>query len=102
LILLGTFNAQLWMTIIAASGLVLSAVYSLRIVQKIFLGPPRGQLAADLSGREMMIMAALTISIVWLGLFPQPVINTARPAIVQLVQMLEPGNSLQSHQSYVK
>lgn len=102
LILLGTFNAQVWITVIAASGLVLSAVYSLRIVQKIFLGPPRGQLAVDLSGREMMIMAALTVSIVWLGLFPQPVINTARPAIVQLVQMLEPGNSLQSHQSYVK
>ncbi len=50
----------------------------------------------------MVIMAALTVSIVWLGLYPQPVINTAKPAVVRLVQLLQPDSDIKSEQSYVR
>ncbi len=80
LILIGTFNVSPVLTVIASAGLVLSALYSLRIMQKVFLGqlqtvtePP-----ADLSVREWVIMAALTAAIVFLGLYPQPVINMVK------------------------
>ncbi len=89
LILLGSFEAHRWHTVIAALGLVFSAVYSLRIVQKIFLGPQnRYGVLADFTHRERLMMGILAISIFWLGLFPQPVIHTARPAIVKLVELL--------------
>lgn len=103
LILLGVFQAQPWITVAAASGLIFSAVYSLRIVGKIFLGPRRTMEAVpDFSFREMLIMAALTVSVVWLGLFPQPVINTARPAITELIRFMDVHSTASHHQSYVK
>ncbi|MGN7885538.1 NADH-quinone oxidoreductase subunit M [Dyadobacter endophyticus] len=103
LILLGVFQAQAWITVAAASGLIFSAVYSLRIVGKIFLGPRKTMEAVpDFSPREMLIMAALTISVVWLGLFPQPVIDTAKPAITELVRFMDVQNTASHDQSYVK
>jgi NADH-quinone oxidoreductase subunit M len=82
LILLGAFEANAVLTIIATGGLIFSAIYALRILQKVFLGPfTRPGQFFDFSWREIIIMAALTISIVWLGLYPQPVLDTAKPAI---------------------
>jgi NADH-quinone oxidoreductase subunit M len=65
------------LTIIASVGLVLSALYSLRLMQKVFLGQLQtvSEPPADLSAREWVIVAALTAAIVILGLYPQPVIN---------------------------
>jgi len=40
----------------------------------------------------MIIMAALTLSMVWLGVYPQPVINTARPMINKLEQIFPDRN----------
>ncbi|HEX6430356.1 MAG TPA: NADH-quinone oxidoreductase subunit M, partial [Niastella sp.] len=83
LILIGTFPVSPVLTIIASVGLVLSALYSLRIVQKVFFGqlqtvtePP-----ADLSAREWIIMACLTVAIIFLGLYPQPVIDTVKGVV---------------------
>lgn len=103
LILLGVFQAQPWITIAAASGLIFSAVYSLRIVGKIFLGQRKTmEPVPDFSAREMLIMAALTVSVIWLGLFPQPVIDTAKPAITELIRFMDVQSTASHHQSYVK
>ena len=37
----------------------------------------------DLSMRESFTLGAMVIVILYLGFFPQPVINTARPAILK-------------------
>ncbi|MEJ6979907.1 NADH-quinone oxidoreductase subunit M [Pedobacter sp. P351] len=88
LILLGAFKANLWLTVIAAVGLVFSAVYSLSIVQKVFLGPShKVDKVQDFSWREISIMAAFVLSIVWLGLYPQPVIDTAKPMIIKIEKL---------------
>jgi NADH-quinone oxidoreductase subunit M len=82
LILLGTFSVSPVLTVLASGGLVLSALYSLRMVQKVFLGPMRGGTGVkDLSGREWLLLAAMSISIVALGLFPQPVVDLVRPVV---------------------
>jgi NADH-quinone oxidoreductase subunit M len=91
LILLGAFKANVLLTVIATIGLIFSAIYSLRIVQKVFLGPSeRSDQVSDFSFREIGIMAALTLSIVWLGLYPQPVINTVKPMINKLAHIFTP------------
>ncbi len=89
LVLLGAFGANVWLTVIAACGLVFSATYSLRLVQKVFFGPSKNpERVRDFSWREVTIMAALTLAIIWLGLYPQPVINTAKPVIDKLEKLL--------------
>ena len=61
LILMGTFLVNIPLTAIATLGLVFSALYSLRLMQKVFLGPLTVQEAVrDFNAREMVIMAVLT------------------------------------------
>lgn len=82
LILIGSWQASPTLTIFATIGLVAATAYSLRIMQKVFLGQDRGSSElADLSLREKLIMIPMVIAIVWLGLFPQSVINTAKNSI---------------------
>ena len=85
LILMGSFLANVPLTVVATLGLVFSALYSLRLVQKVFLGPAAAEKTVhDFSAREFIIMAALSASIVLLGLYPQPVIDTVRNVVQQL------------------
>jgi len=85
LILMGTFLVNIPLTVIATLGLVFSALYSLRLVQKVFLGAPNGKTFNDFSAREMIIMAVLSISIVLLGLYPQPIMDTVKNVVQQVV-----------------
>lgn len=88
LVLMGSFPVNAVLTVVATLGLVLSALYSLRLVQKVFLGPAAAAVhpLGDLGTREKIIMAALTISILWLGLYPQPVIDMVSGTVAQLTR----------------
>lgn len=87
LILTGSFQANNWITVFATLGLIVSTIYSLRIMAKVYYGNQvKEWTLPDLSVREMIIMAALTISIIWLGLFPHPVLDTSRPVISNIIQ----------------
>ncbi len=98
LILLGAFEANVWLTIVAALGLIFSAVYSLRILQKVFHGPyQKDQPVQDLAWRETMIMASLIVSILWLGVFPQPIINTVKPTVIYLEKIFLDQSAVRSH-----
>jgi NADH-quinone oxidoreductase subunit M len=84
LTLTGTFKANILITCIASVGLVVATMYSLRIVQKVFLGKEIAKWQInDLSIREKIVSAALVIAIVFLGLLPQSILNTAKPAILK-------------------
>ncbi len=82
LTLIGSWQANPVLTIFATIGVVAATAYSLRIMQKVFLGNfSSDKLIPDLSLREKLIMIPLVASIVWLGLFPQPVMNTVKQVI---------------------
>lgn len=86
LILIGAFSVNVALTVLATLGLIFSACYSLRMMQKVFLGPPAVTAPLkDLNVREWMMMSALTIGIVALGLFPQPVIDMVKGVVKRLV-----------------
>jgi NADH-quinone oxidoreductase subunit M len=86
LILAGAFKANALMSCLASLGLVAATMYSLRIVQKVFLGNRNTDWKIpDLNIREKAVMASLVLVIVWLGLFPQPVLNTAKPALLKIL-----------------
>lgn len=82
LILIGSWKATHILTILAAIGLISGTVYSLRIVQKVFYGKEESsRILNDLSFREKLILVPLVIIIIWLGLYPQPILNTVKPAM---------------------
>jgi NADH-quinone oxidoreductase subunit M len=87
LVLIGSYRASVSLTVLATTGLVVATVYSLWIIQRVFHGPREQDLAfSDLSVREMVVMGVMIVAIVWLGLFPQPVLNTAEPFLKTLKQ----------------
>ena len=82
LVLLGTFPVSTTVTVIGALGLVLSAVYSLRIAQRVFHGATRADLLMpDLSVRETGMLAIMIIAVITIGLFPQTILDTAKPVL---------------------
>ena len=85
LVLVGTYRVSPLATVLASIGLIISTVYALRLVQAAFQGrehePVRIQ---DLGAREMAMVTALVVAIVWLGLYPQPVVDAAAPVITRL------------------
>lgn len=92
LILTGAFKVNVWLTCLASAGLIAATIYSLRIVQKVFFGAnTSGVRLKDLSVRESFIMGVMVVAILWLGLFPRPVINTAKPAITKTIRSRESG-----------
>jgi NADH-quinone oxidoreductase subunit M len=87
LVLLGTFSVSVPIMAVAAGGMILSVVYALWIIARVFHGPnEHGWKIPDLSARETLIFAAMILVIVWLGVYPQPVLDTARPAVEALMQ----------------
>jgi NADH-quinone oxidoreductase subunit M len=87
LTLVGAWQASQTLTIIATLGLVAATIYSLRILQKVFHGQAPSTLLNDLSIRERLVMIALVVSILWLGLFPQPVLNTSQHSVKAIIEV---------------
>jgi len=85
LILLGVYQKSVSLSALAAVGLVPATIYSLWLVQAVFHGGTRQAWElSDLSAREMAMMTALIAALVWLGLYPQPVLSTAEHALNRL------------------
>jgi NADH-quinone oxidoreductase subunit M len=82
LILLGTYRTEPIVAAFAAGGMLLAAIYALWMVRQAFFGPRTDERPIhDLSGRETALLAVLTVIIIWLGVQPQPVLQTAAPAL---------------------
>ena len=91
LILVGSFLTRRWWTVVAAAGVILAALYLLWAYQRVFHGEPDADNAdtPDLSWREGMVMAPLLGLIVFLGVYPKPVLDRIEPSVDRLVAHIE-------------
>jgi NADH-quinone oxidoreductase subunit M len=83
LVLLGSFSAYPWATGIATTGVIFAAAYLLWALQRMIfnqLDKPENEGLTDLTRRELAVLVPLVIGIVWLGLFPGPVLRRMEPA----------------------
>lgn len=88
LILIGAFQKHLLIAIIAATGIVLSAVYMLRMYKKVIFGPltrsVNGELK-DLSVREIVVVSFMVLFIIWIGVYPNPFLKTMEASVQKLL-----------------
>jgi NADH-quinone oxidoreductase subunit M len=92
LIFNGVFALTPAMAAISVPGLLLTAVFLLRMIRKVFHGPLKPSLAKwpDLSNGERVMFGLATALIVIPGLFPQALLRFANPGIVELLDLLRP------------
>ncbi len=82
LVLLGSWRSSIPWTVIASLGLVAAVAYALLLVQKTFQGANvHGWQLADCSAREGLTLGAMAAVAIWLGIYPQPVLDAAQPAM---------------------
>jgi NADH-quinone oxidoreductase subunit M len=92
LVLVGLFAVQPWLAALAALGLITAAVYSLWLMQQAFQGKPDEQRQMDDFGRrEMIAMLAMMVALIWLGIYPQPVLDLAQPVLDGLHTIVMPA-----------
>jgi NADH-quinone oxidoreductase subunit M len=73
-------------------GIVLAAAYMLWMLQRVTLGQATTQTAAilpDLSLRETITLAPLAILILWIGLYPGPLMGIMDACVTDLVQRMD-------------
>jgi NADH-quinone oxidoreductase subunit M len=89
LILLGVFQWDPRFAAIAASGVILSAVYMLWMFQRVNYGPIRHASNAtlpDLQPRERFALGPLVLMAVVMGIVPQPFLRVMEPSVTRIVQ----------------
>ncbi|MGZ8363796.1 MAG: NADH-quinone oxidoreductase subunit M, partial [Caulobacteraceae bacterium] len=72
----GAYKVSTWTALVAASGVILSAVYALNLYRNVIFGEVTNpQLAAitDMNWREMLVFAPLIVGTIWLGIYPHDV-----------------------------
>ena len=91
LVILASFKASFWFALLAATILVLGAVYNLWLVKRVVFGPvANAQVAAlpDLNHREFLVLGTLAAVVVLLGVWPAPMLNMMESSVQHLVQQV--------------
>jgi NADH-quinone oxidoreductase subunit M len=91
LALLGAFLSSRWYAVVAATGVILAAVYLLWAVQRAFTGEPDDKNSAtrDIGFREICTVAPLLGLSLFLGFYPKPVLDRLEPSVTRLVNQVE-------------
>ena len=92
LVLIGTFSRYKVAATFATVNIILAAVYILWMYQRVAGGPVRDQVAGmkDLRVRETLAVAPLLALILFVGVYPQPVLDIINPAVrVTMAQVHE-------------
>lgn len=97
LVLVGSFKPYPIATTIAATGVIFAAACLLWAIQRILFNPldkKENEHIPDLNWREMAIMAPLVAVIIWLGVYPAPVLRRMETASQALVTRVESGSRM--------
>lgn len=91
LILAGTFVTHRWWAVAAVLGVIIAAIYLLWAFQQAFHGPeqPDAPHFADVNWREKAILAPLLILIVFLGVYPKPVLDRITPSVDRIIASVQ-------------
>ena len=88
---IGGFSVFRTLTIIGTLGILLNAIYFLRAYQRIFLGSfnERYNDLNDITTLELITIIPLAVIILWLGVYPSPLINMISPAMDGIIQIIQ-------------
>jgi NADH-quinone oxidoreductase subunit M len=92
LVLLGFYQVSPMMTILAGTSIILGAVYMLRVMKRTFFGPlnnEENKKLKDLNGRETWSLIPLVAIVIWLGVYPKPVLEPIDNSVKALLSFVD-------------
>jgi NADH-quinone oxidoreductase subunit M len=92
LVLLGFYQVSPMMTILAGTSIILGAVYMLRVMKRTFFGPldnEENKKLKDLNGRETWSLIPLVAIVIWLGVYPKPVLAPIDNSVKALLSFMD-------------
>ena len=91
LVLIGSFETARWWTVVAATGVILAALYLLWAYQRVFHGEPdeANSTFAELKPREGALLLVFIALIGFTGLYPKPMLSRIEPSVDKLIQHVQ-------------
>ena len=89
MVILASFKANFWIAFLAATTLILGAAYTLWMIKRVIYGEIANDNVAaltDINKREFFFLALLALAVLWLGLWPDPLVEVMHPTIDNLLQ----------------
>ncbi|HJQ84877.1 MAG TPA: NADH-quinone oxidoreductase subunit M [Candidatus Binatia bacterium] len=95
LVLLGAWQRYPGLTVIGASAVILTAGYMLWTLQRMFLGPPNEKYVGlpEINGRELFTLVPLGAIVIFLGVYPMPILDLQSPALLRLNEQVRAAAS---------
>jgi NADH-quinone oxidoreductase subunit M len=98
LILIGSFLGARWWVVAAIVGVVLAALYLLWAYQRVFHGDPttgeNDRPFKELSWREGLVLLPLLAAILYVGVYPKPMLDRIEPSVQQLIAHVQQHSDL--------
>jgi NADH-quinone oxidoreductase subunit M len=98
LVLLGSYQTQPVAAAIATVAVIFAAAYLLWALKRILYGPvthEENHKLTDLTRREYLVLMPLVLLMLWLGLYPNPVLRRMEPSARAYVRVAERGQASQ-------
>jgi NADH-quinone oxidoreductase subunit M len=92
LVLLGSYRTYPVLTIISTTGVIFAAAYLLWAIQRILfnsLDKPENAELPDLNRRELALLVPLIAVIIWLGVYPAPVLRRMEGSAQVLIDRVQ-------------
>ena len=91
LILIGSFNTARWWVVVAATGVILAALYLLWAYQRVFHGEPdeANSTFRELRLREGLILLPFIGLIIFCGVYPKPMLDRIEPSVKAILFRVE-------------
>jgi NADH-quinone oxidoreductase subunit M len=88
LILVGAFQDNTWVALLASTGVILGAAYMLFLYRRVIFGKLEKEhlrQILDLEPREMLIFAPLIVLVIWMGIWPDPFLTVFDATVSNLL-----------------
>ena len=89
--LLGFFRVSPILTLLAGTSIIIGAVYMLTLYKRTFFGPvtnKANEVLSDLNGKELSALIPLVAIVIWLGVYPKPVLEPIDNSVKALVSFM--------------
>ena len=91
LVLLGTFRTHTALAVIAATGVVLAALYMLYMLSRVVWGvyTPKSWALPDMNRYEWAALLPLLVLVVWIGVQPNPLLSLLHASVTHLIGQVQ-------------